>query len=189
MGHLQLSAHIDAPIGHVWDVNASCDRLPEWNVNIIEVRDCPGRLDRVGARFTVVVRIFGRRIEGSEETTKADQPHTYELTLSGPGGARATLHQTFTEARGGTDTVADVDYELPMRLFAGVADRLLHGSVERDLRHSLESFGRSASRRIRHRRSAPPLRDAPSGSGPPVGHACGASRTVLGTPASRREGA
>jgi ligand-binding SRPBCC domain-containing protein len=140
MGHLQVRAHINAPIGHVWNVNASCERLSEWNVNIIEVRDCPGRLDRVGARFTVVVRIFGRRIEGTEETTKADQPHTYELTLSGPGGARATLHQTFAEARGGTDTVADVDYELPMGRFAGVADRLLHGSVERDLRHSLESF-------------------------------------------------
>jgi hypothetical protein len=27
-----------------------------------------------------------------------------------------------------------------MGLFAGVADRLLQGSVERDLRHSLESF-------------------------------------------------
>jgi hypothetical protein len=33
------------------------------------------------------------------------------------------------------DTVADVDNELPMRLFTGVADSLLHGSVERDLRH------------------------------------------------------
>lgn len=48
MGHVRLSEHIDAPIDHVWDINASCERLPEWNVNVVEVKDCQGRLDRVG---------------------------------------------------------------------------------------------------------------------------------------------
>ena len=46
MGHVRLSEHIDAPIDHVWEINASCERLPEWNVNIVEVRDCPGRARR-----------------------------------------------------------------------------------------------------------------------------------------------
>jgi hypothetical protein len=32
MGHVRLSQHIDAPIDHVWDIAASCARLPEWNV-------------------------------------------------------------------------------------------------------------------------------------------------------------
>jgi uncharacterized membrane protein len=140
MGHVRLSEHIDAPINHVWDLNASCERLPEWNVNIVEVRDCQGMLDRVGARATTVVRVFGRKIEGSQETTKADKPHAFTLKLIGAGGAKATVNGTYTEARGGTDATVDLEYDLPMGLFAGVAEKLLGGSIERDLRHSMENF-------------------------------------------------
>ena len=140
MGHVQLIQHIDAPIDYVWEIGASCERLPEWNVTIVEVKDCPGRLDRVGARATVVARVFGRRIEGSQETTKADKPHAFSLKLSGAGGANGVVDQTFSEASGGTDTTIDVEYELPLGLFAGVAEKLLGGSVERDLRHSMENF-------------------------------------------------
>jgi hypothetical protein len=75
MGHARLTEHIDAPIDQVWDLNASCERVPEWNVNIVEVRDCQGRLDRVGAKTTTVGRIMGRNIDGFAETTKADKPH------------------------------------------------------------------------------------------------------------------
>jgi uncharacterized membrane protein len=140
MGHVRLSEHINAPIDQVWDLNASCERLPEWNVNVIEVKDCPGRLDQVGARVTTVVRVFGRRIEGSQETTKVDMPHAFELKLVGAGGAKATVKGSYTEASGGTDATVELDYELPMGLFAGVADKLLGGSIERDLKHSMENF-------------------------------------------------
>jgi uncharacterized membrane protein len=140
MGHLRLSEHINAPIDHVWEITASCERLPEWNVVVVEMKDCPGRLDRVGARATTVVRVFGRKIEGSQETTKADKPHAYAMKATGAGGVKGTLDQTFTEAGGGTDTTVDVEYDLPMGLFAGVAEKLLGGSIERDLRHSMENF-------------------------------------------------
>jgi uncharacterized membrane protein len=140
MGHVRASEHIDAPIGHVWEINASCERIPEWNVNVVEVKDCPGRLDRVGARATTVVRVFGRRIEGSQETTKADKPRAFTLKLVGAGGAKATVDGTFTESGGGTDTTLELDYELPMGMFAGVAEKLLGGSIDRDVRHSMENF-------------------------------------------------
>ena len=140
MGHVRLTEHINAPIDQVWEILASCERLPEWNVNIVEVKDCPDRLDRVGARATTVARVFGRRIEGSQETTRADKPHAYALKISGAGGAKATVDLTFTEASGGTDATQEVEYDLPMGLFAGVAERLLGGSIERDLRHSMENF-------------------------------------------------
>jgi uncharacterized membrane protein len=140
MGHVRVSEHINAPIDHVWDINASCERLPEWNVSIVEVKDCPDRLDRVGARATTVARILGRKIEGSQETTRADKPHTYALKFSGAGGAKGTADITFTEASGGTDATLEVEYDLPMGLFAGVAEKLLGGSVERDLRHGMENF-------------------------------------------------
>jgi uncharacterized membrane protein len=140
MGHLRLAEHINAPIDHVWELNASCERIPEWSVTVVEVKDCPGRLDRVGARATVVARVFGRRIEGSQETTKADKPHAFALKLVGAGGAKGTVDGTFSEAGGGTDATLELEYELPMGMFAGVAEKLLGGSIERDLRHSMENF-------------------------------------------------
>ena len=140
MAHLQLSQHIDAPIDHVWEIAASCERLPEWNVTIVEVKDCQGRLDRVGARVTTVVRVFGRKIEGSQETQTVATPGAYTLKLVGAGGAKATVNGTYTEASGGTDATVELEYDLPMGLFAGVAEKLLGGSVERDFRHSMENF-------------------------------------------------
>ena len=139
MGHVR-SRHIDAPIDHLWDINALCERIPEWNTSVVEVKDCPGRLDRVGARATTVVRVFGRRIEGSQETTKADKPHAFTLKLVGAGGAKATVDGTFTESGSGTDMTLELDYELPKGMFAGVAEKLLGGSIERDVHHSLENF-------------------------------------------------
>ena len=140
MGHIRLSEHIDAPIDHVWEINASCEQLRQWDVSIVEIKDCQGRLDRVGAQATTVVRVFGRRIEGSQETTKADKPHAFALKLTGAGGAKGTVDITFTEARGGTDANLELEYDLPMGMFAGVAEKLLGGSIERDLRHSMENF-------------------------------------------------
>jgi uncharacterized protein YndB with AHSA1/START domain len=109
MGHLRLTEHINAPIDHVWELNASCERIPEWSVTVVEVKDCPGRLDRVGARATVVARVFGRRIEGSQETTKADKPHAFALKLVGAGGAKGTVAGTFSEAGGGTDATLELE--------------------------------------------------------------------------------
>ena len=139
MGHVRLNEHIDAPIDHVWEIYASCERLPEWDMSIVEVKDCPDRLDRVGARVTTVARVFGRRIEGFRETTKVDKPRDFALKLVG-AGAKATVDGTFIEARGGTDTTFEVEYELPMGMFAGVAGKLLGGSIERDVRHSMENL-------------------------------------------------
>ncbi len=140
MGHLRSSEHINAPIDHVWEIFASCERLPEWTVNIVEVKDCPDRLDRVGAQFTPVFRVFGRKIEGTQESTRADKPHTFALKLSGAGGIKATATITFTEAGGGTDMTWEGEYDLPMGVFGGVAEKLLGGSIEKDLRHEIENL-------------------------------------------------
>jgi uncharacterized membrane protein len=141
MGHARVTDHVNAPIDHVWDINASCERWPEWNVNIIEVKDCPGgRLDRVGSKVTTITRVMGRKIEGTAETTRADKPTAYAQRFAGAGGARGTVEITYQEARGGTDVTVELDYNLPGGLFAGVAEKLLGGSIARDLRHSMDNF-------------------------------------------------
>ena len=141
MGHATASNHINAPIDHVWEINASCERLPEWNVNVIEVKDCPGgRLDRVGAKATTVGRVMGRNIEGKTETTRADRPHAFTQRFTGAGGAHGSVTITLKAAGGGTDVAVELDYNLPGGFFAGVAQKLLGGRIESDLRHSMENL-------------------------------------------------
>ena len=140
MGQYRLTEHVSAPIDHVWDVNASCERLPEWNVNVVEVKDCPGRLDSVGAKATTLARVMGRKLEAHSETTRAERPHRLDQKFSGAGGVKASITTTFTEAGGGTDIAIDFDYDFPMGFFGGIAEKLLGGSIERDVRHSMDNF-------------------------------------------------
>jgi uncharacterized membrane protein len=140
MGHVSTRFHIDAPLDHVWSVVADCSRIQEWNVSFVEVRDCPDRLDRVGARYTGVARVMGRRVEGPWETIRVEAPKLIESQGSGPGGARATSMVTASEANGGTDIALEFDYELPGGMFSGVMERLAAGAIERDLRHSNDNF-------------------------------------------------
>jgi uncharacterized membrane protein len=83
---------------------------------------------------------MGRKLEGYAETTKADKPRAFAQRFTGPAGARGEIAVTYSEARGGTDVTVELEYDLPMGLFTGIAEKLLGGSVERDLRHSMENF-------------------------------------------------
>ena len=140
MGHVRLSEHINAPVDHVWDMNVSCDRLVEWNVNIVEVKDCPGRLDTVGAKATTIGRVMGRKVEGQTETIRVDKPQIFEERITGSGGIVASINTSFAAAGGGTDVTVEVDYTFPAGFFGGIAEKLLGGSLERDARHSMENF-------------------------------------------------
>jgi uncharacterized protein YndB with AHSA1/START domain len=140
MGHFRERFHIDAPIDHVWDLNADARRMPEWDVNTIEVQDAPERIDEVGARYTTVARVMGRRLTGTNVTTKVERPHLLEQRIELPGGGHAEFTLTLVEANGGTDETIQFDYKLPGGMFAGVAEKLLSSSIERDARHSNENF-------------------------------------------------
>jgi uncharacterized membrane protein len=140
MGHVRLSEHINAPVDHVWDMNVSCEWLAEWNVNIVEVKDCPGRLDAVGAKATTIGRVMGRKVEGQTETIRAEKPQILEERLTGSGGIVGSINTSFAAAGGGTDVTVEVDYNFPAGFFGGIAEKLLGGSLERDARHSMENF-------------------------------------------------
>jgi uncharacterized membrane protein len=141
MGLVKETIHINAPIDRAWDLNADCRRIPEWNTSVLEVKDCPDRTDRVGARYTTVARIMGRKVDGTFETTTADRPRLFEQKAKLPGGGDATLTVTFVEASGGTDLTVTLDYVmLSGGLFSGIAEKLLSGSIERDIHHSNANF-------------------------------------------------
>ena len=140
MGHVSVRFHVDAPKADVWEVAADCTRLAEWNVSFVDVQDCSGRLDRVGAGYTAIVRVMGRRLETQWETTKVEPLKVFEEKAKATGGGHATVLTTFAEAGAGTDLSVELDYSLPGGMFSGVLEKLAAGSVERDLRHSNENF-------------------------------------------------
>ena len=141
MGHIRQNFHVDAPRERVWELAADATRLPEWNTSFIEVKDVSGPLDRVGASYTSVLKLAGRRLEGRWELSRVEAPSLAELTGTAPGGGRATYTARYEAAGGGTEVTWELDYELPGGFVGDVADKLfVERANERDFKHSAENF-------------------------------------------------
>jgi uncharacterized membrane protein len=132
---------IEASPDRVWAVAIDASRIPEWQTNVVEVRDVTGRLDQLGTRYTTVNRIAGRPLEGEWEVTKAEPNRLLELTGKAPGGGRAVNTVTFTPSEGRTDVTVELEYELPGGFLGQFANRLfVERALQRDVRHSSENF-------------------------------------------------
>jgi uncharacterized protein YndB with AHSA1/START domain len=141
MGHIRQSSHIDASPEQVFALAIDAKRVPEWNASVVETRDVSGPLDRVGASYTAILKLGGRRLEGQWEVSRVEQPGLLEITGTAPGGGRATAINRFEPAAMGTDFSLEVDYELPGGFVGGIADKLfVERAIERDAKHSLENF-------------------------------------------------
>ncbi len=141
MGHVVNSIHIDAPAERVFELSIDAQRLPEWQNTVIEVKDVSGPLDRVGAGYTAVMKIAGRRLDGRWEVTRVEKPSYFEVTGTAPGGGRATVITRIEPAGDGTDSTVELDYELPGGFLGGFADKLfVERAIERDMKHSGENF-------------------------------------------------
>jgi uncharacterized membrane protein len=140
MRHVSHGFQIDAPRMQVWDKAADCSLLPQWNVSYTRIKDCSGRLDRVGASYTAFTRILGREIEGPWEVIEVDPGRKVVTRGAAAGGALATITTVFTDSGEGTHLQVEIDYELPGGFISGPLERLVGPSVERDIRHSSENF-------------------------------------------------
>ena len=88
MGHIRDTFHIDAPLDVCWDIGTDASRQPEWSEGVLEVKDVTGRLDHVGAAYTRVFAIAGRRLEGRFEVVEVEPLHFMRVTGTTPGGGR-----------------------------------------------------------------------------------------------------
>ena len=141
MGHVVNHVHIDAAPERVFGLAIQPERLPEWQANLVEVRDVSGPGDQVGTSWTAIMKIGGRKLDGRWEVTRVERPTYVELSGTAPGGGRATVINRFEPEDGGTDASIELDYVLPGGFLGGVADKLfVERSVERDTRHSGENF-------------------------------------------------
>ncbi len=141
MPELRHEVRIDAPPDRVWAVATDANRLPEWQTNIVEVRDVTGRLDQVGARYTAINKLAGRPLEAEWEVTQAEPNRLLELTGKAPGGGRAMNRIRLIPSDGATDVKVELDYELPGGFLGQFANRLfVEHALQRDVRHSSENF-------------------------------------------------
>ena len=123
----------------VWEKATDCSLLMQWNVSYTGVKDCSGRLDRVGARYTATARVLGREIEGPGRSSRSSpaarlSPAAPEPEARWPRSPRCTRMST------GDHVQFELDYELPGGFISGPLERLVGPSVERDIRHSGENF-------------------------------------------------
>lgn len=141
MAHVREKIHVDAPVEVCWDIGSDPNRITEWQEGVLEVKDVTGKLDRVGAGYTGVLRIAGRKIESRWEVSRVDKPRMVELTGSAPGGGMAKSTLLLEPAGGGTDLMYEIDYELPGGVIGNLADKLyMERATERLIRHSNENF-------------------------------------------------
>lgn len=140
MAHLRMTAHYEAPVERVFDLATDYARYPEWSVQYDKISHISGPPDEVGTTFRGVIKLLGRKMEGSGEVTGVEPPHYIEIIGKGSGGTTRTVYR-FTEAAAGTDAELELDYELSAGFFGKVADKLfIERSIERALCHSLENF-------------------------------------------------
>jgi uncharacterized membrane protein len=141
MAEVQHEFRADSPTDRVWAVAIDANRIPQWQANVVEVRDMTGRLDQVGSRYSSVNRLAGRTIEGAREVTRVEAGRLVEVTCTAPGGGQAVNRVTFTAHAGATDVSIEFQYELPAGFLGQFANRLfVERALRRDIRHSSENF-------------------------------------------------
>ena len=141
MASVRREIEIAASPERVWEVLIDAERLPQYNVTIVEVRNPTGPLDQVGSSYDAVAKVYGRQIEGRWEVTDVIPLRRIAQVAAGPGGSQATVNGTIEPSGDGTRAAVEVDYQLPAGFLGEVANRLfIERSVERDVRHTLENL-------------------------------------------------
>jgi uncharacterized protein YndB with AHSA1/START domain len=142
MPTIRSEIEISAPPERVWEILTDPERLPQYSATIIEVSDATGPLDQVGARYRGVAKVYGRRIEGTWETTEVVPMRRIVQRGSAAGGGAATVIGTLEPTdRGTTRAVVEIDYQLPAGFLGEIANKLfIERSVERDVRHTNENL-------------------------------------------------
>ncbi len=141
MGHVVLTTHVEATPEQVFDFAAKPERIPEWHASLIEVKSVSGPLDAVGASYTGVMKVAGRRLDGRWVVTEVERPSQMTQRGTAPGGGSMTLIMRCAAAAGATDVTVELDCELPGGFVGGLADHLfIERAIERDLKHTMENF-------------------------------------------------
>ena len=148
MGHIRLTFHVNAPLERVAALYRDVERVPDWQYDILEVKDVSGPLDRVDASYTLVYWRLGRRLPQRMEITRYEPLALMQQTANTPLGGRMTSTTRLEPAAGGTDVHWEMDYRLPGGPLGELLDRLLfRRAFARTVREYNENFAALAEGR------------------------------------------
>lgn len=141
MGIIHLNFHINAPVERVATLYQQIERIPEWQYDILEVRDIDGPLNRVGASYTLVYWRMGRRLEQRMVVTQYDPPRVMQQTANTPLGGVMTSTTHLRPSNSGTDVSWQMEYRLPGGFLGNILDKLLFRvAFERTVKRYNENF-------------------------------------------------
>jgi uncharacterized protein YndB with AHSA1/START domain len=140
MGHLSRTIHVDSTPEQAFDLFTNLERRPEWHLPAdIRVKDVTGPLDAVGAGYTVVSTLDGRRLEISWRVVGYDPPRLIEMKST--GSMIMTVRGHFEPAAGGTDVTLEGECERPLEFMGGATEqRFFEKAMLRDCEQSLANF-------------------------------------------------
>jgi hypothetical protein len=103
MGHVHTTTQVDGPLEAAFEFGANPERVPEWLSMAVEVKAVSGPLDRVGAGYTAVMKIAGRKLDARWEVARVEKPRLLELKGATPGGGTATFTMRYAQVADGTE--------------------------------------------------------------------------------------
>jgi uncharacterized membrane protein len=142
VGHIKETIFINAPVEKVWEFMVDYRRAPEWQSNVVEVKEFDGTPGEPGFAYTAVYKAMGRRLESRSTIVRSERPRFLEEEGSMAGNGKVTMLNTLETTReGGTALTFTLEYDVGSFFLAGVADKLVfERSIERDVRHSSENL-------------------------------------------------
>lgn len=136
MARVEHTVDIKAPIDQVFAALTDPKRAPEWNNNVVEVRDVSDYPVKKGSSWRQTTLVVGRKVDLMCRVTGLDPPHLGLLEVSGPQQARIS---TTCEERGGYTLVTEsIEFEPPGGIAGRLAAGLMRSTVHRELAQTME---------------------------------------------------
>jgi pimeloyl-ACP methyl ester carboxylesterase/uncharacterized protein YndB with AHSA1/START domain len=131
---IHQDAWIAAPVEEVFALYCDATRWRELaGADMGEITSVSGPIDQVGTTFEGTMRIAGRKITGTGRIVEVEPPRLVRVQAAGPG-AMSFVYR-FEPEGDGTRFSADAEYEITSALSKLVDKVVLHGYVDRAMRH------------------------------------------------------
>jgi carbon monoxide dehydrogenase subunit G len=137
METVKNSVTIKAPVEKVFQYIDDPQNDPEWMINMIEVHDVGGP-SGMGRHFHWTFKMAGIPLKG-KSTTIEHVPNRRTVTES-KGQISSTWAADVEPAGDGTKLTMKVDYTIPIPVLGKLAEHLVRGQNERNLKSSMTTI-------------------------------------------------
>lgn len=132
---VEESADIRAPIERVFQVLTDPTRTPEWNPNILEVREVHLPLE-VGSTWQQTAIAAGRTLNLMCRVVRFEPPYFGEIEVS--GDQRGRLWTRCEPGDGVTHVTQGIEFEVPGGMLGRVMGGMARGMMERELEQTMQ---------------------------------------------------